>query len=139
MGTAPIATLPAGVIPFVTTVDGNNAGALGYGYGAGLVAVSKSQWTHVPVYTPSQYLYSGIKTYFINALDWALNGSIQNPTTCASEGYRGTKLTWCKNICENGLSGQVLDTWIHRWVNRYRDLPYCAVEDEGGGGEEQPQ
>ena len=55
------------------------------------------------------------------------------PTTCASEGYTGTKLTWCKNICENGLTGQVLDTWIHRWINRYRDLPYCAQE---GGGEE---
>ena len=54
-------------------------------------------------------------------------------TTCASEGYTGTKLTWCKNICENGLTGQTLDTWIHRWINRYRDLPYCAQE---GGGEE---
>jgi len=49
-------------------------------------------------------------------------------TTCASEGYKGTQLTWCKNICENGLTGQVLDTWIHRWILRYRDLPYCAVE-----------
>ena len=56
-------------------------------------------------------------------------------TTCASEGYTGTKLTWCKNICENGLTGATLDMWIHRWVNRYRDLPYCAQE---GGGEEEP-
>ena len=56
-------------------------------------------------------------------------------TTCASEGYTGTKLTWCKNICEKGLTGAALDTWIHRWVSRYRDLPYCAVE---GGGEEEP-
>ena len=51
-------------------------------------------------------------------------------TTCASEGYTGAKLTWCKNICENGLTGAVLDTWIHRWVSRYRDLPYCAIEEE---------
>ena len=49
-------------------------------------------------------------------------------TTCASEGYKGAQLTWCQNICENGLTGQVLDTWIHRWIRRYRDLPYCAVE-----------
>ena len=54
-------------------------------------------------------------------------------TTCASEGYTGTKLTWCKNICESELSQAALDTWIHRWVNRYRDLPYCAQE---GGGEQ---
>ena len=54
---------------------------------------------------------------------------VQQPTTtCASEGYKGAQLTWCKNICENGLTGQVLDSWIHRWINRYRDLPYCAVE-----------
>ncbi|HSD17076.1 MAG TPA: hypothetical protein VLC71_07460 [Thermomonas sp.] len=56
-------------------------------------------------------------------------------TTCASEGYTGTKLTWCQNICEKGYTGAALDTWIHRWINRYRDLPYCAVED----GEEPPQ
>ena len=48
--------------------------------------------------------------------------------TCASEGYTGTKLTWCKNICEMGYTGATLDMWIHRWINRYRDLPYCAVE-----------
>ncbi len=55
--------------------------------------------------------------------------------TCASEGYTGTKLTWCKNICEMGYTGATLDMWIHRWINRYRDLPYCAQE---GGGEEPP-
>ena len=57
--------------------------------------------------------------------------------TCASEGYTGTKLTWCKNICEKGYTGATLDMWIHRWINKYRDLPYCA--QEGGGEEEPPQ
>lgn len=55
--------------------------------------------------------------------------------TCAGEGYKGAQLIWCKNICENGLTGRVLDTWIHRWTKRYRDLPYCAAEGgEGSGG-----
>ena len=54
--------------------------------------------------------------------------------TCASEGYTGTKLTWCQNICEKGYTGATLDMWIHRWINRYRDLPYCAQE----GNEEPP-
>lgn len=49
------------------------------------------------------------------------------PATCASEGYKGTQLAWCKNICENNLSGALLDTWIQRWIGRYRELPYCAV------------
>ncbi len=56
---------------------------------------------------------------------------VEPVNTCATEGYKGAQLTWCKNICENGLTGQVLDTWIHRWINRYRDLPACAA----GGGE----
>ena len=45
----------------------------------------------------------------------------------ASEGYTSTKLEWCKNICERGLTGATFDIWIHRWITRYRDLPYCAV------------
>ena len=68
--------------------------------------------------------------------NFGINGGVVTPaTTCASEGYTGTKLTWCKNICEMGYTGAQLDTWIHRWINRYRDLPYCAQE---GGGEEEP-
>ena len=73
-------------------------------------------------------------TYYTNTISWMMGAGLTPPTTCASEGYTGTKLTWCKNICENGLTGATLDTWIHRWINRYRDLPYCAVE---GGGEEE--
>ena len=47
--------------------------------------------------------------------------------TCASEGYTGTKLLWCRNICEKGYTGKTLDMWIHRWIGKYRDLPYCAA------------
>ena len=49
-------------------------------------------------------------------------------TTCASEGYTGTKLLWCQNICEKGYTGATLQTWIHRWIRQFRDLPYCAME-----------
>ncbi len=47
--------------------------------------------------------------------------------TCASEGYTGTKLTWCQNICEKGYTGSTLDMWIRRWIDRYRTLPACAA------------
>ena len=53
-------------------------------------------------------------------------------TTCASEGYTGTKLKWCQNICESELSAAQIETWIHRWINRYRTLPACALEGEEG-------
>lgn len=51
-------------------------------------------------------------------------------TTCASEGYTYTKLEWCKNICERGYTGSTLAMWIRRWTDRYRTLPYCAVDTE---------
>ena len=55
---------------------------------------------------------------------------ISSGATCASEGYTGTKLTWCKNICEMGYTGATLNMWIRRWVDRYHDLPYCAAEPQ---------
>ena len=51
-------------------------------------------------------------------------------TTCANDGYTGTKLSWCQNVCEKGYTGSTLDTWIHRWINKYRDLPYCLVNPQ---------
>ena len=51
-------------------------------------------------------------------------------TTCANDGYTGTKLQWCQNICEKGYTGATLESWIHRWTNRYRDLPYCLVNPQ---------
>lgn len=47
--------------------------------------------------------------------------------TCASEGYTGTKLIWCQNICEDGYTGALLNAWTHRWIGRYRTLPSCAI------------
>ena len=59
---------------------------------------------------------------------WTLTfAEAQSEQSCASEGYIGTKLDWCKNICERGLTGATLDIWIHRWITRYRQLPYCAI------------
>ena len=123
LGTTAIASLPAGTIPFVISEDRTHAGALGYTYGGGQVAVSMSQWSRV--YNSNMYLYPGIKTYFLNAIGWAL--SIKPPVTCNREGYTGTKLQWCRNICEMGYTGGTLDNWIHRWISKYRDLPYCMA------------
>jgi len=65
--------------------------------------------------------------------------SNDSATTCASEGYTGTQLRWCQIICESESSSSTIETYLRRWINRFHDLPYCAVEDEGeegeGGGE----
>ena len=39
--------------------------------------------------------------------EFGINGGVA--TTCASEGYTGTKLLWCQNICEKGYTGATLD------------------------------
>ena len=72
----------------------------------------------------------GSMNFFVDDVELNVDETI----TCADQGYTGTKLTWCKNICEMGYEGATLDMWIHRWVNRYRDLPACARND----GEEEP-
>lgn len=50
------------------------------------------------------------------------------PTTCANEGYAYTKLQWCVAICESNLSQAQKNVYIRRWVDRYRDLPYCLLD-----------
>ncbi|RZA20175.1 MAG: hypothetical protein EOP93_06645 [Lysobacteraceae bacterium] len=41
---------------------------------------------------------------------WTLNITTELSVTCASEGYTGTQLTWCRNICEMGYTGSTLNT-----------------------------
>lgn len=49
--------------------------------------------------------------------------------SCVSEDYTGTKLLWCQKICETAMTPDQRQVWIHRWINRYRDLPYCLVDE----------
>jgi predicted extracellular nuclease len=52
-------------------------------------------------------------------------------TTCANNGYTGTKLNWCMDACERGYTGSTLQSYIHRWNNRYRNEPlYCLVNPQ---------
>ena len=124
--------LSADMIPLLTTNNVGRTVALGYPHGSGFVAYSAAPidaflpdglWNQLGQCTASNAC-AGMQTYLTNLIDW----SIKQAVSCEKEGYKGAKLTWCQNICENGLTGQVLDTWIHRWIVRYRDLPYCAVE-----------
>ena len=49
-------------------------------------------------------------------------------TTCSNDGYTGTQLNWCRNICEMGYTGSTLNMWIRRWVDRFHDQPYCLSQ-----------
>ena len=134
--------LPAGATVLLTTGNTDHVGALAWSFGSGRVVHTETQSSF---FLPgslaagaTESFKPGMVVYFKNLLAWA-SGPGAPATTCASEGYTGTKLAWCKNICENGLTGATLDTWIHRWINRYRDLPYCAVEGEEEPPQEQPK
>ena len=120
------ANLPAGIMPLFT-FEGYYVTAIAYTVGSGKVVAAPTQMSYDYAYTPVEYSYAGAKTFYINAMAWALGG-VRPAQTCASEGYTGTKLTWCQNICEKGYTGSTLSAWIKRWTDKYRDLPYCARE-----------
>ena len=127
-------SLPAWITPLLTTSNAGRRVALAYKYGNGLVAYNamplgnflSGGLYHTTNACSLTNACAGMQIYLTNLLDW----SIKQVVTCESEGYTGTKLSWCQNICEKGYTGATLDIWIHRWINRYRDLPYCAVEEE---------
>jgi len=112
-----VSSLPAGSSVYTVRADPTRAVTVNYPAGAGHVVYSTSP---LDAFNGS----ASFRTYGVNLL---ANAGLGVSTTCASEGYTSTKLTWCKNICEMGYTGATLDMWIHRWINRYRDLPYCAA------------
>jgi len=135
-----VSTLPSGAIPFLTTPDPQLAGSFAYPHGAGWVVYTDSQFTiqlpggYADVIGYNNWRDAGF-SFLTNALAWLLAQDPAEATTCASSGYTGTKLNWCRIICESESSSSTIDTYLRRWINKYRDLPYCAVE---GGGEEPP-
>jgi hypothetical protein len=127
-------SLPAGSIVWATTANPAHIVTFAYTYGAGKVVYSTiplqcylgAQCEGVVAAVP------GMKAYATNLIACSLNADCTPPpaTTCASEGYTGTKLEWCKNICERNYTGSTLDMWLRRWINRYHDLPYCTAPSQ---------
>ena len=122
--------LPGGAVALLTTSDPAQVTAFAYGHGAGqVVYASMPVDASYPGADFGRTGGAGMRTFMTNAIALVMAG-IGPSTTCASEGYTGTKLTWCKNICEMGYTGATLNMWIRRWVDRYHDLPYCAAEPQ---------
>jgi hypothetical protein len=48
-------------------------------------------------------------------------------TSCAAEGYTGTKLTLCQKVCESNLTGTTLNAMIRLYVAAFREQPACAL------------
>ena len=117
--------ITAGITRLLTTNNPSQTVAIAYMYGNGRVVYSAMP---LDAYLPGgsisgSVIAPGVQTYMTNIL--ANSGLVS--TTCASEGYTGTQLTWCQNICEKGYTGATLNMWIRRWLGRWHDLPYCAA------------
>ena len=119
-------TLPAGSAVWANRADTSQGTEVFYPSGAGKVVYSTSP-------LDAFYPYPGFNTLGVNTIACAFDSNCASGSpilTCASEGYTGTKLTWCRNICEMGYTGATLKMWIRRWVDRYHDEPYCMVEEQ---------
>ena len=117
--------LPPGFTALLTSAG--NTTSFSYVHGDGRVVVGLTQ---VMVALPGGLApghFPGTGLFYSNVVEWMLGGTVEPEVTCVSEGYTGTKLTWCQNICEKGYTGSTLAMWIRRWTDRYRDLPYCAA------------
>ncbi|GAB6195335.1 NHL repeat-containing protein [Lysobacter xanthus] len=47
-------------------------------------------------------------------------------TTCAAQGYTGSKLTMCKQVCEGSATGSTLNALIKMYVTLYKEQPACS-------------
>ena len=101
-------------------------------YTNGVMPYSNADLTITPFFGKGNPAFLG-STFSPRTWNGTVYYSMGHNTTCADSGYTGTKLLWCQKICESGLTGKALEDWIHRWINRYRELPACALG--GGGGE----
>ena len=120
--------LPSGGTPLlVDAADPAKVGAFGYVHGNGRVVFSMDQF----MYTMTGGGFhgaapiAGSDAYITNTIAWLVPST--PAVTCTSQGYTGTQLTWCQNICEKGYTGATLSMWIRRWLGRWHDLPYCAA------------
>ena len=133
-----VQSVPTGFTSLLTTADAAKKVGVAYTHGAGMVVYNAMPvdhylpggiWDQLSLCTASN-VCAGMRTYLTNVIAWATGYNPGPTTTCASEGYTGTKLSWCKIICESESSSSTIDTYLRRWINRYHDLPYCAVEPQ---------
>lgn len=113
---SPIISGPGGVLNN-STLDGGNSSTHGYVVPATLPSGGSMLATR-PAGTPEE----------------GEGGGEGGFTSCAAEGYTGTKLTWCRNICEIEQTPAQLKVWIRRWVDRYHTDPPCSGESGGDPG-----
>ena len=131
-GYATLASLPAGSTP-LTIIEGNPAAVVtfAYPYGTGRVVYGAMPLDH---YLPggaydqanlcgSNPVCTGMRTYLTNLVAWA----VPNFISCADEGFTGSKLTLCRQVCEIDQTPTRLLSLIKLYKTTYREAPACAL------------
>jgi hypothetical protein len=124
-GYATRATLPAGAIAMTTTPDPNQVVTFAYSHGSGRVVYGAMP---LDAYLPGADLDGnvaapGMQAYITNVIEWATGPGF---TTCAAEGFTGSKLTLCRKICEIDQTPTALSGLIKLYRSAYRENPPCA-------------
>ena len=119
-GYAALATLPAGSTVLDTSADPAQVVTFAYSYGSGRVVYSTTplSWYYGP-----GSVAAFRTTYAPNVIAWAAGPSF---TSCADEGFSGTKLTLCRQVCEMHYTGTKLNALIRTWTSLYHEDPPCA-------------
>lgn len=123
-GYTQVSSLPAGSQVLISGPLSNQAVTFAYPNGRGRVVYS-----NMPVqcyftdFGCNAGTRPGMQAYVQNLIAWAAGPSF---TTCAAEGYTGSKLTMCRKICESAISGSTLTSMIKLYVAAYHEQPACS-------------
>jgi hypothetical protein len=124
-GYVPEASLPVGSEVLATQDQAANVTTLTYTTGAGRVVFSTIPLT---CYFPGgvcegNVATAGMQAYGKNVIAWALGSSF---TSCAAEGFTGSRLFMCQQVCEAPQSPLTLNAYIRLYMMIYRQEPPCA-------------
>jgi len=124
-GYTTVASLPANSTVLVTTPDPSRAVTFSYRYGQGRVIFAAIP---LSAYLPGGMISGGpvapgMRTYTTNLVAW---GTVPEFVSCAAEGYSGTKLTLCRQVCEMHYPTTTLNALIKTWMALYHQDPPCA-------------
>jgi hypothetical protein len=98
---------------------------------AGLNGITTSTNTVAAAQAGAALFDAAPRTEWLAGLSGTQQGQVANWdldafTTCAAEGFGGTKLTLCQKICEIDQPSSTLSALIRFWTATYRTDPPCA-------------
>lgn len=120
-------TLPPGSV-IVATSDSYNdhVVAFAYDHGRGRVVASTVALNYFLLNGSGQFEADAahVRAYASNLVAWAVGPAF---TSCAAEGYIGSKLTLCRQVCEIDQTPTRLLSLIKLFKTAYREDPPCAL------------